>query len=33
MKTTQAIMKNHDLLLPKYNKHNITYIEIVQYWR
>ena len=33
MKTTQAILKSQDLLLPTYNKHNIIYIEIVQYWR
>ena len=24
MKTTQAILKSQDLLLPKYNKYNIT---------
>ena len=33
MKTTQAILKSQDLLLPKYSKYNIIYIEIVLYWR
>ena len=33
MKTTQAILKSQDLLLSKYNKHNIIYIEIIPYWR
>ena len=31
MKTTQAILKSQDLLLSKYNKHNIIYIEIIPY--